>query len=188
MGVVADPGIGCFAPPQGIAAHFFRGGFGRLNRFSPERRCGRAGPDWKSHLTLRRHHGCSNRFLAELFLRTGRPEGFVPVVRNSIWDLRRWMGLTHFRRRRTKARLSFLSSRQDNAYFPLAQKAMINLQVDNLDALLGPFADRGCGGRPGNSRAMILASFGWLTDPAGNRVELWQPITTEGRRLILCLR
>jgi predicted enzyme related to lactoylglutathione lyase len=63
----------------------------------------------------------------------------------------------------------------DNAYFPTEQKAMINLQVDDLDSLLDRLAAEGVTVDP-KRESYDFGKFGWLTDPEGNRVELWQPL------------
>jgi predicted enzyme related to lactoylglutathione lyase len=65
--------------------------------------------------------------------------------------------------------------KQDNAYFPPAQKAMINLQVDDLDGVLDRLTAEGVAVDP-KRETYDFGKFGWLTDPAGNRVELWQPL------------
>ncbi len=63
-------------------------------------------------------------------------------------------------------------------YFPLEQKAMINLQVDDLDGVLDRLAGEGVAVDP-KRESYDFGKFGWLTDPEGNRVELWQPIDSE---------
>ncbi len=63
---------------------------------------------------------------------------------------------------------------QDQAYFPLTQRAMINLQVDDLDGVLDRLAAEGVTVDPKRER-YDFGNFGWFTDPEGNRVELWQP-------------
>jgi len=73
------------------------------------------------------------------------------------------------------AQVIFALFKQEDAYFPPAQKAMINLQVDDLDGVLdrliseGVTVDR-------NRETYDFGKFGWFTDPEGNRVELWQPV------------
>lgn len=64
--------------------------------------------------------------------------------------------------------------KQENAYFPTEQKAMINLQVDDLDGLLDRLIGEGVAVDP-KRESYDFGKFGWLTDPEGNRVELWQP-------------
>jgi predicted enzyme related to lactoylglutathione lyase len=68
--------------------------------------------------------------------------------------------------------------KQDNAYFPPTQKAMINLQVDDLDGLLDRLTAAGVTVDP-KRESYDFGNFGWITDPEGNRIELWQPITSE---------
>jgi catechol 2,3-dioxygenase-like lactoylglutathione lyase family enzyme len=60
-------------------------------------------------------------------------------------------------------------------YFaPSTAKFMINYRVDDLQALLAALRAEGC-----NVDAKVDESeygkFGWVMDPEGNRVELWQP-------------
>jgi predicted enzyme related to lactoylglutathione lyase len=69
----------------------------------------------------------------------------------------------------------FAFFKQDDAYFPPAQKAMINLQVDDLDGLLDRLIAEGVTVDPKRD-SYDFGKFGWLTDPEGNRVELWQPL------------
>lgn len=74
---------------------------------------------------------------------------------------------------RAQAVLSFFT--QDNAYFPATQKAMLNFQVDDLDAVLNRLAAAGATVDP-KREDYGFGKFGWFTDPEGNRVELWQPV------------
>lgn len=67
---------------------------------------------------------------------------------------------------------------QEDAYFPLAQKAMINLQVHDLDEVLDRLKDEGVTVDP-KRESYDFGKFGWFTDPEGNRVELWQPVAKE---------
>ncbi len=69
----------------------------------------------------------------------------------------------------------FALFKRDNAYFPPAQKAMINLQVDDLDAVLDRLTAQGVTVDP-KRESYDFGKFGWITDPEGNRVELWQPL------------
>ena len=69
----------------------------------------------------------------------------------------------------------FALFKQDNDYFPQAQKAMINLQVDDLDGLLDRLIAEGVA-VDSKRDSYDFGKFGWLTDLEGNRVELWQPM------------
>jgi predicted enzyme related to lactoylglutathione lyase len=68
--------------------------------------------------------------------------------------------------------VSFFPRKSD--YFPVSQPAMLNFQVDDLDAVLDKLIAAGVEVDPKRER-FDYGSFGWFTDPEGNRVELWQP-------------
>jgi predicted enzyme related to lactoylglutathione lyase len=51
---------------------------------------------------------------------------------------------------------------------------MVNFRVDDLDALLAQLRAAGCAVDEKTSDD-DYGRFGWVTDPEGNRVELWQP-------------
>jgi predicted enzyme related to lactoylglutathione lyase len=55
------------------------------------------------------------------------------------------------------------------------QQAMINLRVDDLDALLVQLAEAGVTIDPKRDD-YSYGRFAWIVDPEGNRVELWQPL------------
>ena len=73
------------------------------------------------------------------------------------------------------AHVIFALFKQDDKYFPPAQKAMVNLQVSDLDAVLDRLTGDGVPVDP-KRETYDFGKFGWLTDPKGNRVELWQPM------------
>ncbi len=58
---------------------------------------------------------------------------------------------------------------------PGAQTCMINYRVDDLKGLLEKLAAAGVSIDPHREEA-AYGTFAWITDPEGNRVELWQPI------------
>lgn len=65
--------------------------------------------------------------------------------------------------------------KQDTTYMaPSTSSFMINFRVDDLDALLAALRAEGCDvvGEPQTSEQ---GKFGWVLDPEGNKVELWQP-------------
>lgn len=63
---------------------------------------------------------------------------------------------------------------RSSAYFPAAQPAMLNFQVDDLDGVLDRLSAAGVPVDPERADH-AYGRFGWFTDPEGNRVELWQP-------------
>ena len=63
----------------------------------------------------------------------------------------------------------------DSTYFaPSTQPFMINYRVDDLHALLAVLRSEGCevDAKVDDSE---FGKFGWVMDPEGNRVELWEP-------------
>ncbi len=65
--------------------------------------------------------------------------------------------------------------KKDADYFPVTQPAMLNFQVDDLDAILDGLIAAGVNVDAKRER-YEYGNFGWFTDPEGNRVELWQPV------------
>lgn len=62
----------------------------------------------------------------------------------------------------------------DADYFPATQPAMLNFQVDDLDAVLDRLVSAGVS-VDAKRETYEYGKFGWFTDPEGNRVELWEP-------------
>jgi len=65
----------------------------------------------------------------------------------------------------------------DTTYFaPSTQPYMINFRVDDLDGLLEQLREQGVtvDDRVEESE---FGRFGWIMDPEGTRIELWQPPT-----------
>jgi predicted enzyme related to lactoylglutathione lyase len=55
------------------------------------------------------------------------------------------------------------------------QQTMLNLRVRDLDATLAQLRAAGADVAPDTQEMAGVGRFGWVTDPDGNRVELWQP-------------
>ena len=65
--------------------------------------------------------------------------------------------------------------KQDPSYFaPSAASFMINYRVDDLHALLAALRAEGCQVEDKVDESEY-GKFGWVIDPEGNKVELWQP-------------
>lgn len=70
---------------------------------------------------------------------------------------------------------------QDSTYFGKGneagqQQAMVNYRVDDLDELLKQLAAADITIDP-KREDLDYGRFAWITDPEGNRIELWQPLT-----------
>ena len=55
------------------------------------------------------------------------------------------------------------------------QQTMLNFRVRDLDAMLAQLRADGADVAEETQDMAGVGRFGWVTDPAGNRVELWQP-------------
>jgi|SRR5580658_4841491 len=107
------------------------------------------------------------------FLRANDPEALYAWYEKHL-GLARMHGFWMFEAENQRGPMvvSFFSRKSD--HFPLSQPAMLNFQVDDLDALLDGLIAAGVEVDPKRPRD-DYGSFGWFTDPEGNRVELWQP-------------
>jgi predicted enzyme related to lactoylglutathione lyase len=64
---------------------------------------------------------------------------------------------------------------QDTKYFGAGpQTFMMNFRVDNLDELVKALREEGVSIDPKVEEAEY-GKFAWITDPEGNRIELWEP-------------
>jgi predicted enzyme related to lactoylglutathione lyase len=52
---------------------------------------------------------------------------------------------------------------------------MLNFRVRDLDAMLEQLRAHGADVAKETQEMKGVGRFGWVTDPEGNRVELWQP-------------
>jgi predicted enzyme related to lactoylglutathione lyase len=69
--------------------------------------------------------------------------------------------------------LSFLN--EDSEYFnPSSSKFMLNVRVKNLHKLLSELKNKGVW-IADKTRYFEYGSFGWIMDPEGNKIELWEP-------------
>ncbi|WP_394354170.1 VOC family protein [Flavobacterium muglaense] len=64
----------------------------------------------------------------------------------------------------------------DTAYFaPSEKQFMQNFRVENLENLLKKLANEGVT-IVGEMETYDYGKFGWILDPEGNKIELWEPI------------
>ena len=60
-------------------------------------------------------------------------------------------------------------------HIPSTQPYMVNYRVDDLDALLTDLEAAGVPIDP-DRQSYAFGKFAWITDPEGNRLELYQPL------------
>ena len=78
-----------------------------------------------------------------------------------------------------KGYTAFSVFKDESTYFDVPdkiqqQRFMINFMVDDLDAMLAQVKQHG-GQLVGEPEAYDYGKFGWVVDPEGNKIELWQP-------------
>ena len=69
----------------------------------------------------------------------------------------------------------FAAFQRDSDYFDRAQQVMLNFRVRDLDAMLAQLRAKGADVADDTQDMEGVGRFGWVTDPEGNRIELWQP-------------
>jgi predicted enzyme related to lactoylglutathione lyase len=64
---------------------------------------------------------------------------------------------------------------KDTGYFkPSAREFMINFAVDDLDAFAAQLKSKGVDVQ-GRKEMAGMGKFGWIMDPDGTKIELWEP-------------
>jgi predicted enzyme related to lactoylglutathione lyase len=70
----------------------------------------------------------------------------------------------------------FATFETDTDYFGSPdQQTMLNFRVRDLDAMLAQLASLGADVVQETQDMDAVGRFGWVIDPEGNRIELWQP-------------
>lgn len=65
----------------------------------------------------------------------------------------------------------------DTEYFGRSdQQTMLNLRVRDLAAMIAQLRAAGAEVAEETQEMEGIGRFGWVTDPEGNRIELWQPV------------
>ena len=65
-------------------------------------------------------------------------------------------------------------SASSDYFAPSAAPFMINYRVSDLEAVLESLRAEGCDVDP-KTETSQFGKFGWVMDPEGNRIELWEP-------------
>jgi len=69
----------------------------------------------------------------------------------------------------------FAAFEADTDYFgSREQQVMLNFRVRDLDAMLRQLRDKGADVDEDVQEMDGIGRFGWVTDPEGNRIELWE--------------
>ena len=66
--------------------------------------------------------------------------------------------------------------KKDTEYFkPSKKQFMMNFRVENLEKLLQVLKEEGVQ-IVGEMQTFDYGKFGWIMDPEGNKIELWEPV------------
>jgi hypothetical protein len=76
---------------------------------------------------------------------------------------------------RTPDRRNSRRSSPETEYFR-SQQTMLNFRVRDLDAMLAQPRAKGANMEEETQEMEEIGRFGWVTEPEGNRIELWQPV------------
>lgn len=75
-----------------------------------------------------------------------------------------------------QGRTEFSFFKKDTTYFdPSPSPFMINFRVKNLEALVQLLKEEGVT-IVGEIQTYPYGKFGWILDPDGNKIELWEPV------------
>jgi predicted enzyme related to lactoylglutathione lyase len=67
-----------------------------------------------------------------------------------------------------------INPQASDQFAPSAASFMVNYRVDDLDGLIKMLREEGCK-LVGDVSDSEYGKFGWVMDPEGNKIELWQP-------------
>lgn len=67
-----------------------------------------------------------------------------------------------------------VASDESDPFAPSEAPFMVNYRVDDLHALIAALKEEGCNVMDKVDESEF-GKFGWVIDPAGNKVELWEP-------------
>jgi predicted enzyme related to lactoylglutathione lyase len=71
---------------------------------------------------------------------------------------------------------AFATFESDSDYFgSRSQQTMLNFRVRDLEAMLAQLREKGADVAAETEEMDGIGRFGWVTDPEGNRIELWEP-------------
>ena len=110
--------------------------------------------------------------LGGLFLRASDPEALATWYRDGLGlDLGE-----HGVWQQEPGPTVFATFEHDSDYLgSREQRVMLNFRVRDLDAMLTQLRSLGAAVEDEVQEMDGVGRFGWVTDPAGNRIELWQP-------------
>ncbi|GAA2751682.1 VOC family protein [Kitasatospora cinereorecta] len=106
------------------------------------------------------------------FLRAADPEGLSAWYRDCLGLDADGVGVW----RQEPGPTVFATFESGTDYFgSRGQQTMLNFRVRDVDAMLAQLRAKGAVVAEETQEMEGVGRFGWVTDPEGNRIELWQP-------------
>jgi predicted enzyme related to lactoylglutathione lyase len=111
-----------------------------------------------------------------IFFKVADPKALAAWYRDVMGvDVEDWGGALFRTNAEGPPHLVWSPFRQDTDYFaPSTREFMINFAVDDLDAMIVALKGKGVE-ILGREDADPNGRFAWLLDPAGTKIELWEP-------------
>ncbi len=110
-----------------------------------------------------------------IFFKSQDPKALVDWYRTRLGIEPAWEGGTAFESRGAGEQTIWSAFSANTTYFnPSPAPFMVNFRVANLERMLDQL--RAMGAQvDGRTEFSEYGKFGWVMDPDGNRVELWEP-------------
>lgn len=109
-----------------------------------------------------------------IFIKSRDPERLKAWYRAHLgMDIQDWGGMT-FQWSEGGATVWSVFDASSKYFEPSAAPFMVNYRVENLRAVLDALTAEGCAVEP-KTEESEFGKFGWVVDPDGNKIELWEP-------------
>ncbi|MDD5091999.1 MAG: VOC family protein [Candidatus Wallbacteria bacterium] len=111
-----------------------------------------------------------------VFIRAQNPEKLQKWYEENLGLNFEFSGVSVFSRKNSsEASLVFALFDRESDYFGSREKEfMINFWVSDLDAAVKKLREKNCN-VPDEIQTTPQGRFSWVTDPEGNKIELWEP-------------
>jgi len=115
-----------------------------------------------------------------IFIKSGDPEALKAWYRNHLgMEIQDWGGMTfHWSTPEAPnphgATIWSVFEATSTYFAPSEATFMVNYRVEDLEAVLAALRAEGCD-VDDKTEESGFGKFGWVMDPDGNRVELWEP-------------
>jgi predicted enzyme related to lactoylglutathione lyase len=110
-----------------------------------------------------------------IFIKSRDPDTLRAWYRKHLgMDVQDWGGMTFSGDAPAAATVWSVLDAGSTYFAPSTAPFMVNYRVRDLDAVLAALRAEGCDVDE-KSESSDFGKFGWVMDPDGNRVELWEP-------------